>query len=219
MTRPMSKKIEHPSQIQLFDELVGDRIILRPVRLDDFEEMWEATQESRDDLRPWLPFADQPEVELRNYLSRAVAAWYTRESMSMAIVERETQRMLGNIGLMVKSWNIGSFEIGYWLRTSAVGHGYMTEAVRLVTDFAFNNLDAHRVMIRCEADNVRSAAVPQRLGFTLEGHLRQNYESPDGHVADTLVFSMIRSDERWPANATRRPATTAEQPKSPTTAE
>ncbi|HEX8983079.1 MAG TPA: GNAT family N-acetyltransferase [Ktedonobacterales bacterium] len=203
MTRATAQKIDYPSQIPLFEELVGERVVVRPHRINDDQPLWDAIQESRDELRPWLPFADQSREQSRDFLSRAVARWHTREGLGMAIEDRQTRRMLGNIGLMVHSWNIGSFEIGYWLRTSAAGHGYMTEAVRLLTDFAFDHLNANRVMIRCDAENARSAGVPTRLGFTLDGRMRQDMAAPDGHIADTLVFSMIRSDHRWPEQATK----------------
>ncbi|HEX8998074.1 MAG TPA: GNAT family N-acetyltransferase [Ktedonobacterales bacterium] len=198
----MLRDIRFPSLIPLFDELVGERVIVRPHRQDDFDELWEALQESRDNLRPWLPFADESADQLRDWLARVVSKWYTRELMGMGIVERESGRLVGNLGLMVHSWNVGSFEIGYWLRASAEGHGYMSEAVRLVTDFAFDHLDANRVQIRCDVDNTRSAAVPRRLGFTLEGRLRRDMAAPDGRIRDTFVFSMIRDDPRWPAHAT-----------------
>ncbi len=196
----MLQPVPFPSLIPLFDELRGERVIVRPHQLDDFDELWEAIQESRDELRPWLPFADQTQEHLRDWLARTVAKWYTRETMGMGIVAQESGRLVGNLGLMVRSWDIGSFEIGYWLRTSAVGHGYMTEAVRLVTDFAFDHLNANRVMIRCDAENARSAAVPTRLGFTLEGRMRRDSAAPDGNIRDTLVFSMIREDPRWPGH-------------------
>jgi ribosomal-protein-serine acetyltransferase len=193
----MQREVPYPSQIPLFDELIGERVIVRPHRLDDFGALWDAIQQSRDELRPWLPFADQSEEQLRDWLARVVAKWITREIMGMGIIERASGQLIGNIGLMVRGWNIGSFEIGYWLRTSAAGHGYMSEAVRLVTDFAFDHLDANRVMIRCDAENARSAAVPQRLGFALEGRMRRDFAAPNGAIRDTLVFSMIRDDPRW----------------------
>ncbi len=195
----MQPAMRFPSQIPLFEELVGERVIVRPHRLDDFDELWKALQESRDQIRPWLPFADQSADELHDWLAHVVAKWITRESLGMGIVERERGRLVGNIGLMIRNWDIGSFEIGYWLRSSASGNGYMTEATRLVTDFAFDKLNANRVMIRCDADNARSAAVPRRLGFTQEGRLRRDSRATNGSICDTLVFSLIREDPRWPA--------------------
>ena len=58
-----------------------------------------------------------------------------------------------------------SAEIGYWLRTNALGHGYMSEAVEALTDEIFNVLPVSTVTIICDPLNVRSAAVPERLGF------------------------------------------------------
>ncbi len=196
----MLQHIPYPSQIPLFDELVGKRVTVRAHQLDDFDELWEAIQESKDELRLWLAFADQSPEQLRDWLAHVVAKWQTRETMGMAVRARDTGQLVGNIGLMVRSWDIGSFEIGYWLRTSAIGHGYMTEATRLVTDFAFDHLNAQRVMIQCDTENARSAAVPRRLGFTQEGLLRHDYARPDGRISDTFVFSMIRDDPRWPAD-------------------
>ncbi len=191
--RPIRREL-----VPLFNELRGERVIVRPHRLSDFDELWEAIQESGDELRPWLPFADQSPDDLRAWLTRAEANWLMRETLGCAIVDRETGRIAGNLGLMVRDWEIGYFEIGYWLRTSAAGKGFMTEAVRLITDFAFDHLWANRVEIRCDARNARSAAVPRRLGFTQEGHLRWNGTFVDDTVRDTLVFALIRTDPRWP---------------------
>ena len=193
----MTRDLRYPSLTPLFDTLVGERVIVRPHMRADFDEMWEAIQESRERIRPWLPFADQTEDELRDWLARTEAKWITREMLGMAIIGRESGQLAGNIGLMTRNWEIGSFEIGYWLRTSAEGKGYMSEAVRLVTDVAFDLLDANRVQIRCDAENARSAAVPRRLGFTREGLMRRDFAAPNGELRDTLVFSLIRNDPRW----------------------
>lgn len=191
--RPIRREL-----VPLFDELRGERVIVRPHRLSDFDELLEAIQESRDELRPWMPFADESPDDLRVWLVGAVARWLTRETLGCAILDRATGRIAGNIGLMTRDWEIGYFEIGYWLRTSAVGKGFMTEATRLLTDFAFDHLWANRIEIRCDADNERSAAVPRRLGFTQEGHLRWDGTFVGDSVHDTLIFSLIRTDPRWP---------------------
>jgi RimJ/RimL family protein N-acetyltransferase len=184
--------------VPLFDELRGERVIVRLHTTADFDELWEAIQESKDHLRPWLPFADQSQDDLRVWLTRAVAHSFSRETLACAILDRETGRILGNLGLMIHDWEAGHFEIGYWLRTGATGKGSMTEAVRLITDFAFDHLWANRVEIRCDARNERSAAVPRRLGFTQEAHLRLARTFVDDTLRDMLIFALIRTDPRWP---------------------
>lgn len=136
---------------------------------------------------------------LRDWLALTVANWYTREMLSMGIFDRVNDGLFGVIGLVFLRWDIGSFEIGYWLRTSAIGRGYVAEATRLLSDFAFDHLNTNRIMIRCDAENVRSAAVPRRLGFTQECLLRRDSTAPAGRIRDTLIFSLTRSDLRWPS--------------------
>lgn len=140
--------------------------------------------------------ASVSEPLLRDWLALTVANWYTREMLSMGVFDRVNDGLLGVIGLVVHRWGIGSFEIGYGLRTSAVGRGYVAEATRLLSGFAFDHLNANRIMIRCDAENTRSAAVPRRLGFTQEGLLRRDSTAPAGRIRDTLIFSLIRSDLR-----------------------
>ena len=102
--------------------------------------------------------------------------------------------MLGGSGFTVSSLAVPSFEIGYWLRQSAEGHGYMSEAVRLITTYLFDNLGAQRVMIRCDARNARSKAVAERLGFPFEGGTRHDEIGTDGTVRDSLIYAMIPDD-------------------------
>ena len=75
----------------------------------------------------------------------------------------------------------------------------MAEAVRLLADFAFNELHANRVMIRCDARNARSAGVAERLGFVREACLRNEARANDGSLRDTLIFALTPSDPRWPS--------------------
>lgn len=81
-----------------------------------------------------------------------------------------------------------------WARTSEWRKGYITEAVRGITGFAFEVLGAQRVEIRCDDHNTRSAAVAERAGFTLEGRLRAQALATSGGLRDTLIYALIRSE-------------------------
>lgn len=182
--------------IPLFKGLRSERIIVRPYRESDAQSLFEAVAESRDHLRPWLPFADEHQAveESRDWINHQVANWVLREDLQVGIWEAATNRYLGGSGLYPHNWESRYFEIGYWLRASAIGHGYMAEAVQLLTDYAFSTLAATRVEIRCDERNVRSAAVAQRLGFVQEARLRNHLIAPDGTLRTTLIFALIPSD-------------------------
>lgn len=68
----------------------------------------------------------------------------------------------------------------------------MTEAVERITQFAFEQLFARRVEIRCEENNWRSRKIAERLQFELEGILKQDSLSADGsHLRNTCIYAKI----------------------------
>lgn len=186
--------------LSIFDELRGERVVVRPYRESDAADLRAAVEESREHVRPWLPFADDHKTldESRDWIIRCAARWLLREDFIVGLWDAASGEFVGGSGLHPRDWQVPSFEIGYWLRASAQGKGYMHEAAQLLTDYAFASLNAQRVLIRCDARNVRSAAVAERLGFVREGRLRHDSIANDGTVRDTLVFSLIPSDPRWP---------------------
>ena len=84
------------------------------------------------------------------------------------------------------------FEIGYWCRKRFQRQGYITESTEAITKFAFEVLGAKRVEIRVDPNNVRSRRIPERLGFELEGTLRNDALSTSGELRNTLVFAKIQ---------------------------
>jgi len=190
----MSSMAETPNPIltDLPAEFVGERVLIRPYRTGDGAALWEAVEESREHIMPWLPWGDthkSPE-DSEAFARRNEGRWILREDLSLSIWDRSTGRFLGGIGLHRIDWGVPSFEIGYWLRKSAEGHGYMTEAVWLVCCMTFDILKANRVFIRCATRNQRSAAVPPRLGFEHEGTLVNSLRDARGGLCDMMMFAM-----------------------------
>ena len=108
----------------------------------------------------------------------------------MGMWDRESGRYLGGTGLHRIQWEIPAFEIGYWIRKSEEGKGYVTEATRMLTDFAFGKLQANRVFLRVATENVRSLAIPPRVGFEPEGVLRNAVVDAHGELHDLAIFGM-----------------------------
>ena len=187
-----------PILLDLPEEFCGERVRMRPYRAGDGDALWEAVEESREHIRPWLPWGDNhtsPD-DSEAFVRRSQAAWILREDMPLGIWEKETGRYLGGSGLHRIKWDVPSFEIGYWLRASAEGKGYMTEAVCLLCTLAFETLQAQRLEIRCDARNERSAAIPRRMGFVQEATLRHQGRDYLGELRDTLIFAMTPEEYR-----------------------
>ncbi len=182
--------------LPIFDELRGERVLLRPYRLEDAAEAQAAIAESRDQIRRFEDFADdfQTVEEMADRIVRRHARWLLRDDFSMGIWLAQTGRYLGGLGLRPTpegGWSVPAFALGYWIRASEEGRGYVTEAVRLITAYAFDSLGARRVEIRCDARNIRSARVARRCGFELDGHLRNVARAPDGTLVNELVFARV----------------------------
>lgn len=187
-----SSVLPPPILRDLPDEMAGQRIVLRPYRPGDGAALWAAVEESRDHIRPWLPWGDTHRTpdDSEAFARRFQAKWLLREDMIASIWERSSGRFVGGAGLHPADWDIPSFEIGYWLRASAQGFGYMTEAAQAICGLAFDTFGANRVFIRCDSRNQRSANVARRLGFTHEATLRNEARDSAGELSDTLYFGM-----------------------------
>ncbi|GAB4572684.1 MAG: GNAT family N-acetyltransferase [Anaerolineae bacterium] len=189
-----------PILLDLPASLETERLVLRVPRPGDGPVVYEGVRESLEMLRPWMIWAqgEQSVASAETFAREAAVQFLRREAMPLLIFGRLDGRFIGGHGINRMDWDVPAFEIGYWVRASEAGKGYITEATRAVTDFCFATLGAARVAIRCDARNRRSAAVAERCGFTLEVRLRRWARDARGELADHLVYSMIRSE--WEAH-------------------
>ncbi len=164
-----------PILVDLPIPIVTPRLTLRPPQPGDGAELNRAIIESFEDLNKWMPWAtERPSVDAsEENVRRACAKWILREDLRISIFDRETGFLAGSTGLHRINWDLPRFEIGYWVRTRFASKGYITESTNALTRYAFQQLGAKRVEIRCDSRNVRSVSVLNRLGFDFEGTLRQ----------------------------------------------
>ena len=191
----MTEKL-NPILIDAPTELIGERIVLRTFRDEHAPDLWDAVEASREKLKRWMQWVNEHNsMEFsREYVRRMQAKWLLREDMPMCVLRKGDHKFLGATGLHRIDWSIPAMEIGYWIRPDAEGKGYVSDAVRLITAFAFRDLRAERVTIRCDSKNLRSAAIPPRAGFVHEATMRQERRDSDGQLGDTELFAMTRAD-------------------------
>lgn len=190
----------NPILLDIPTELTSERLLIRAARPGDGPALNAAVVESLETLRPWMPWAQSaPSLDdSESYAREAAAKFALREDLPLLLFRREDGLFVGGSGLHHIDWTVPRFEIGYWVRASLQGQGYITEAVRRLTDFAFEALYAQRIEIRCDALNTRSAAVAKRCGYMLEARFRRHSRGVDGRLRDTLVYAMIADD--WALN-------------------
>jgi ribosomal-protein-serine acetyltransferase len=177
--------------------LETSRLIIRAPELSDVPFIYQAIRESIKELQPFMPWAtedytvDMCEENLRG----AIAKFLTREDFRMCFLDKDSGRMIGNTGFHRTEWTVPRFEIGYWCRTSETGKGYVTEAVRALSKIAFETLNAARVEICCDDLNIKSAAVAERCGYTLEGVMKNDERNSRGELRSTRIYALTHIND------------------------
>jgi RimJ/RimL family protein N-acetyltransferase len=173
-----------------------DRLLVRCYSPEDARKLKEAIDASLDHLRPWMPWAqDEPEpldakVEL---LRRFRGAFDLGNDFIYGIFAADDSILLGGTGLHPRV-GPNALEIGYWVRRDHLGKGLASEAVAALVKVAFEVHRVGRVEIHCDPVNVRSAAIPRKLGFVLDATLRRRALRPDGSERDTMIWSLFATD-------------------------
>lgn len=167
---------------------------LRLLEEADAEELHALVASNRAYLAEWMPWAAEQTLErTRGFIRAALARRAESNGFEMAIVAGG--RIVGAVGLASVDWVAGSTSIGYWLDEGHRGRGLMTRAVQALTDHAFNEMGLHRVQIQVAEDNLRSRAIPERLGFEQEGLLREAERVGDRYQ-DLVVYAKLAGGGR-----------------------
>ncbi|WP_415971840.1 GNAT family N-acetyltransferase [Rhodococcus sp. 077-4] len=152
------------------DRIVTDRLVIRRESADDVVAIADVIDRNLVRLVPWMGWATeeatQPSTQLAR-IAQAVEQWDAGEMFDYGIFDLEGGAFLGKIGMHRRIGPHG-MELGYWLDGNAEGRGVISEAVAALMQEAFNLDGVDRVEIHCDAANLRSQAVPRRLGFVLD---------------------------------------------------
>jgi len=171
-------------------QLETARLILRPPQPGDGRIVNDAIRETFAALTQWMPWAKtMPSVDDTESFARdAWSRFRAQEDYPLLLFDKATGEFVGASGLHPHDWLVPKFEIGYWVRASREGQGLVTEAVLGITRFAFERQGAQRLIIRCDSRNVRSAAVAERAGYTLEARLHNDLRDNTGSLRETLQY-------------------------------
>ena len=179
-----------------------DRLIIRPTQTTDARIINEAILESFDELNFWMEWAvHKPNFEeTEKYAREASENWSLKKNdepyLQLVILDKQTNEFIGATSFHHYNWEIPSLETGYWVRKSKSGNGYVTEAINAITQYAFKQLQAKRISLTCDPDNIKSKNIAERLGYTLEGKMKNHRIKPEnGQVGDTLIYAKYNSDD------------------------
>jgi [ribosomal protein S5]-alanine N-acetyltransferase len=171
------------------------RLILRKLRMEDAEDMFEYAQDRELGLQGlWLPYSllqesiDDIAETIEGYAKGSLWDW--------AIEHRADRKMIGRLGLHHYHKIDNRADLGYALNRAYWGQGYGTEAAQAVIDFGFGVLNLHRIGASVLADNSGSIRVLTKIGMRFEG-VKRDFTAIRGTHEDLHSFSILKPE--WEA--------------------
>jgi len=165
---------------------------------DSLEEGYSVIMANYDHIQPWSQWLNEDFSvdKAREFYQRNVQKFESGEQIHLRIVFNG--KIAGGIDLFEINSHHRSAEIGYWLSKDHTGRGLVTRSVSRLMEHAFDELKLNRVVIKCVPENLKSRAIPEKLGFVYEGIERQSGWLHTRFV-DHVVYSLLADEWRQTA--------------------
>lgn len=156
-------------------------------------EVFALVNQDRAYLRQWLPWVDSTLTidDSVAFIRASLEQFAAGDGVTAGFWFRG--QFAGVIGTLKINKLLRKVEIGYWVGESFQRNGIVTDSCRALVTYLFDDRGLNRVEIHCAVSNTKSAAVPRRLGFELEGTLRDGAFA-GGRFHDLHVFGMLKRD-------------------------
>jgi ribosomal-protein-serine acetyltransferase len=171
---------------------VDEHIYLAITEMRHAEALYNVIAENRDHIGQFLMFArTQTSEDTKSFVQTSLNKFSAGTDVPTCIWY--DKQLIGSIGLHISEAH-RSASIGYWISKEYEGRGIVTKCCEAMIDYAFRELKLNRVEIRAINENLRSRAIPERLGFKHEGTFRQDVKLYD-QFADSIVYGLLA--EEW----------------------
>ena len=172
-----------------FQNLESERLLLRQITPDDVDQIFAliSNPETMKYIpRPLATTKDDAMGHIKMIQDKIVS----NEGINWAITEKGNPKMIGIIGHYRIRWEHFRSEIGYMLLPEYQGKGIITEAIQLLVDYGFNEMNMHSLEAIIDPENTASARVLEKNNFVKEAHFKEN-EFYDGKFLDAVVYSIL----------------------------
>ena len=172
--------------------LFTDRLLVESVVIDDYENLYCIFSDPLV-MRFWSSPCWRSSDEAREKVNNVVNAGIDGESVPAVIKLSGNNKVIGVCAFDSVNTSSRRAEIGFCLSSSCWGNGYMTEALTSFIAYGFNELNLNRIEADIDPRNEKSIMCVKRLGFQLEGVLRERW-IVDGRVGDSAIYGLIFKD-------------------------
>jgi len=179
----------------MFKREIDDSSYLALFEIKDAEKLYDLINRNRDHIGEWLKF---PGITLKAddskaFIERTRIRYAKGEGYWLGIWNGD--QLAGSIGYLYLDQENRKTEIGYWLGKEFVGKGLITKSIKVLMNYAFDELKFNKIEIGAASDNAKSRAIPEKLGFKREGELR-DYEYINGKYLDRIIYGLKANEWR-----------------------
>jgi ribosomal-protein-serine acetyltransferase len=172
---------------------VRENIELRTLELSNAQDFFDVIKRNNIHLRQWLGWLDDDKTvsDTEKYIVESNKRFENKEGLDLGIFYED--RQIGGIGLF--PWDVANkkISIAYWLTEEYQGKGIMTDSLRTVINYIFTEMKLNRIEITVAIGNIKSSAIPKKLGFTFEGIAREGEWLYD-HFVNLEVYSLLAKE-------------------------
>jgi ribosomal-protein-serine acetyltransferase len=169
---------------------VEDNLVLELTAQKHAPGLFNAVDSNRLHLSEFLPWVAnmQSVADFNHYIQHCETLYELKTDISFVIISNH--KIAGRIGIHHIHTQNKTGAIGYWITKEFEGRGIMDKCCRALIQYGFEQMNLHRIEIKAAVGNLRSQAIPQKLGFTKEGILRQAEFVNNGFL-DIVLYSML----------------------------
>lgn len=170
-------------------DLNSTRLHIRRYNQSD-EQVEVAQQQNAEVMRYIRPAVS--EQQAKEIFIKMLEPWQAEDGNWVAIsVERLSDgAIIGALSFRFESFDFEIVEIGYRFVPEYQGQGYAVEAVSLMVDWLIKDIGVHKIVAKCDPENVASVRVMEKLGMQLEAKLREHYKLA-GRYTDEYVYGLL----------------------------
>lgn len=173
-------------------QLESDRLIIRPIQLDDKKEVFEyRSDRNANKYQGWIPETIEDVEVFIGKISKQInepETWF-----QFVLIEKESQKIVGDLGIHFYDKENKQVEIGCTLNRIFHNRGYARESVRKVIDYLFLDLNKHRIITSIDPENKNSIRLVERIGFRKEAHFVESLFI-NGIWVDDLIYALTEKD-------------------------
>ncbi len=197
LTRPCQNLCMQARLLDVDTALLTERTVVRRFREGDGKSFYELLRDNHPRLVDHFPTllrevndADKAEF----YIRRKLAAWLVQEEFCFGMWENQSAELIGKLRIHRIDWSLPLAEISFFIDQHFGGRGLMTEAMLRLLEFAFEQLEMEKLILRTAMDNFTSQRLARKCGFRREGDLRAEFRRGGGELIDVMLFGYTRSE-------------------------